>query len=184
MSLALHPMRDLALNGDKFFWTCLHSNYKKNLVKNCYQTIARSGFFLYGWNQRFFYWRIFAKSLLEKYEFQFQLYEGFSMKKFAQFRQISKNFLPIAKILLLAPVGVAKNIERFWFFPTSIFVHVAKFGSITFQMMATSATSQNWKKKPWLEPRPRWTGTPSCTFAFSTNEGLLELMRKCQIWTL
>ncbi len=120
MSLALHPMRDLALNGDKFFWTCLHSNYKKNLVKNCYQTIARSGFFLYGWNQRFFYWRIFAKSLLEKYEFQFQLYEGFSMKKFAQFRQISKNFLPIAKNLLLARVGVAKNIERFWFFPTSI----------------------------------------------------------------
>ncbi len=45
MSLALHPMRDLALNGDKFFWTCLHSNYKKNLVQNCYQNHCMQWFF-------------------------------------------------------------------------------------------------------------------------------------------
>jgi hypothetical protein len=49
---------------------CIIIFKKKNLVKNCYQTIARSGFFLHGWNQRFFYWRIFAKSLPEKYDFE------------------------------------------------------------------------------------------------------------------
>jgi hypothetical protein len=38
--------------------------------------------------QRFFYWRIFAKSLPEKYDFNLQ--EGFSMEKMAQIRQISK----------------------------------------------------------------------------------------------
>ncbi len=39
--------------------------------------------------QRFFYWRIFAKSLPEKYDFG--LKEGFSIKKKTQIRQIKKN---------------------------------------------------------------------------------------------
>ncbi len=45
---------------------------------------------------------------------------------------------------------IAKNVEGFWFFSTSILVHVAKFGYITLEMIATLVTSQNWKKKPWF----------------------------------
>jgi hypothetical protein len=56
--------------------------------------------------QRFYCWRIFAKSLPEKY--YFDLYEGFSIKKMTQIRQISKKKLQIARFLLLVPVGSQK----------------------------------------------------------------------------
>ncbi len=61
-------------------------------------------------NLRFFYWRIFAKFLPENYDFK--VYEGFSMKNLAQIGQIRKKILPIARFLLLAP-SVAKNVKRF-----------------------------------------------------------------------
>jgi hypothetical protein len=42
---------------------------KKALLKNATKP-SHAVVFLYGWNQRFFYWRIFAKSLPEKYDFE------------------------------------------------------------------------------------------------------------------
>jgi hypothetical protein len=60
-------------------------------------------------DEPFFYWRIFAKSIPDKYDFDLQ--EGFSMKKMTQIRQISKKILPIARFLLLVPIG-RKKIEK------------------------------------------------------------------------
>jgi hypothetical protein len=59
------------------------------------------------WTQNLFYWRIFAKSLPEKYDFD--LYEGFSITKNGpKFARLRKKILPIAKFLLLVPVGSKK----------------------------------------------------------------------------
>jgi hypothetical protein len=57
-------------------------------------------------DERFFYWRIFAKSIPDKYDFEQQ--EGFSIKKMTQIRQISKKILPITRFLLLVPIGSKK----------------------------------------------------------------------------
>jgi hypothetical protein len=57
--------------------------------------------------QRFFYWRTFAKSLPEKYDFD--LKEGFSTKKNdPNSPDFKKKILQIARFLLLVPVGSKK----------------------------------------------------------------------------
>ncbi len=50
--------------------------------------------------QGFFYWRIFAKHLPEKYDFDLQ--EGFSMKKMAQIRKLQKQIRQIFLLILVS----------------------------------------------------------------------------------
>jgi hypothetical protein len=64
---------------------------------------------------RFFYWRIFGKSLPKKYDFD--LKEGFSMKKNGpNSPDFEKEILSIARLLLLVPVSSQKYRKILIFF--------------------------------------------------------------------
>jgi hypothetical protein len=73
------------------------------------------------------------------------------MKKIAQICQILKKILPITRFLLLVLVSSQKYFVNLIF----SYFHISTCGEIwlkiTFEMIATSATSQNWKKKPQLK---------------------------------
>jgi hypothetical protein len=93
-------------------------------------------------NQPFFYRRILAK-------IWFQPIGRIFHEKNGPNSLDSKNkFLPMVRFLLLVPVGSQKYRKIYIF----SYFHITTCGQIwliTFEMIATSTTSQNWKKKPW-----------------------------------
>ncbi len=99
------------------------------------------------------------------------------MKKFAQFRQISKNFLPIAKILLLAPVGSQKYRKILIF----SYFHIRTCGQIWLNHFPDDGHLSYITKleKETLAGTPSKLNRHPLLYLHLLNEGLLELMRKC-----
>jgi hypothetical protein len=99
------------------------------------------------------------------------------MKKFAQIRQIPKNILPIARLLLLVPVGSQKYKKILIF----SYFHISTCGQIWLNHFPDDSHLSYITKleKETLSgtPPPKVNRHPPPSYLHLLNEGLLELMR-------